>query len=141
MWVLGALAMVAAPLAAPHEGSGCESSRPHPIDIALDAAIADSGGVTAAMRDAQAAAFDAWDALLEREYQAMLALTAGSRRERLHTAQRAWLAYDEAQARWDRAMHAEEGTSAALDVAGAAVARRRARTCEREIDLNSLRGE
>ncbi len=109
--------------------------------MAFDSAIRDSGGVTAAMRDAQAAAFDAWDALLEHEYQAMFALASGSRRERLRHAQRAWLAFDQAQAAWDRAMHAEEGTSAALAVAAAATSRRRARTCELDTDLHSLREE
>ena len=57
----------------------------------------------------------------------------------LRAAQRAWLAFDTAQGQWDVAMHADQGSSAALNIGGAALERRRARVCKLTEDLDSLK--
>lgn len=117
----------------------CGRPTPHPIDVAFAAATERSGGVTADLRDAQSLAWEAWDKELDRIYAALMKATAPEAREALRAAQRAWLAFDEAQARWDAALHADEGTSAALEVGGAALARRRARACDLDTDLEHRR--
>ena len=60
-------------------------------------------------------------------------------RDTLRAAQRAWLAYDAAQGQWDSAVFAEQGSSAALNIGGAALERRRARVCALTTDLESLK--
>ena len=119
----------------------CGRPTPHPIDLAFAAATERSGGVTADVRDAQSAAWEAWDQELNRVYAALVAATAPEARTVLRAAQRAWLAFDEAQARWDAALRADQGTSAAIEVGGAALARRRARVCELAADLEQRRDE
>ena len=56
----------------------------------------------------------------------------------LRAAQRAWLAYDKAQAQWDATLYAAQGTSAALNQGGASLTRRRARVCDLQNDLEGL---
>ena len=74
-----------------------------------------------------------------REILAALQKAAGTeRRDALRSAQRAWLAYDKAQDLWVATLHADEGTSAALNVGGAALQRRRARVCDLMNDLEGL---
>lgn len=117
----------------------CGQSTPHPIDKALAAAAGRSGGVTVELRDAQSAAYAAWDKELNRLYAQVLKAAGPDRRDALRAAQRAWLAFDTAQAQWDGAVHADQGTSAALNMGGAALARRRARVCDLSTDLQSLK--
>lgn len=117
----------------------CGRSAPHPIDQAFDASMQRSGGVTADMRDAQSSAYAAWDKELNRVYAELLKAAGAKRREALRTAQRAWLAFDEAQAKWGWALHGDEGTAAPLNVAGAALERRRSRVCDLEQDLQGLK--
>ena len=87
----------------------CGQRTAHPIDKALGAASERSGGVTVDLIDAQ------------------------------NAAQRAWLAFDTAQGQWDSAIFAEQGSSAALNIGGAALERRRARVCALTNDLDSLK--
>ena len=119
----------------------CGRSTPHPIDQALAVASQRSGGVTVDIAEAQSAAFAAWDKELNRVYAALLKAAGPERRDALRSAQRAWLAYDKAQLRWDWALHADEGTSAPLNVEGAALTRLRQRVCELSTDLEDLQGE
>lgn len=135
------LAATAALLAAPARAAEhfCGESKPHPIDQALARASERSGGVTADLSDAQSAAYAAWDKELNRVYAEALKAAGPARRDALRGAQRAWLAYDKAQAQWDLQLHADQGTSAALNIGGAALDRRRARVCQLSMDLQSLK--
>lgn len=117
----------------------CGQTTAHPIDKALAAAAERSGGVTVDLRDAQSAAYAAWDKELNRIYAQALKAAGPTRRDALRGAQRAWLAFDTAQGHWDAMLHADQGTSAALNIAGAALERRRARVCDLSRDLQSLK--
>lgn len=119
----------------------CGQPTAHPIDKALGAASARSGGVTVDLHDAQSAAYAAWDKELNRIYTQTLKAAGPARRDALRAAQRAWLAFDTAQGQWDVAMHADQGSSAALNIGGAALERRRARVCDLSNDLQSLKNE
>lgn len=116
----------------------CGQGKPHPIDQALARAAERSSGVTMDLADAQGAAWAAWDKELNRLYAALQKAAGPERRETLRAAQRAWLAYDKAQALWDAALHADEGTSAALNTGGASLVRRRARVCDLQSALDGL---
>ncbi|MCQ4163583.1 lysozyme inhibitor LprI family protein [Tahibacter harae] len=133
------LALLCTP--APAQEPFCGRATPHPIDRELAEASARSGGVTVDLRDAQSAAYAAWDKELNRVYAELLRAAAPADRELLRKAQRAWLAFDQAQADWDASgsRHGNEGTSAALNIADAALQRRRARVCDLEGDLHGLR--
>ena len=138
---LGAPLLIACALLAPTAHAAehfCGRSTPHPIDQALAKASERSGGVTVDMADAQSAAFTAWDKELNRVYAALQKAAGPERREALRNAQRAWLAYDKAQGLWVATLHADEGTSTALNVGGAALQRRRARVCDLMNDLEGL---
>ena len=138
---LGAPLLIACALLAPTAHAAehfCGRSTPHPIDQALAKASERSGGVTVDMADAQSAAFTAWDKELNRVYAALQKAAGPERREALRNAQRAWLAYDKAQDLWVATLHADEGTSTALNVGGAALQRRRARVCDLLNDLEGL---
>ena len=113
--------------ASPH---WCGLPSPHPLDAAFARAIEHSGGVTADMRDAQGEAHAGWDAELNRVYRAVMRQLGGdARASALRQAQRAWLAWDAAEAVSDVAFVADEGTSGPLGVADQGIARRRARAC------------
>lgn len=108
----------------------CGLPQPHPLDVAFARAIEHSGGVTADMRDAQGEAHAGWDAELNRFYRALMKQLGGDMRAAaLRQAQRAWLAWDEAEAVSDVAFAEDQGTSGPLAVADQGIARRRARAC------------
>jgi uncharacterized protein YecT (DUF1311 family) len=108
----------------------CNLPQPHPLDAAFARAIERSGGVTADMRDAQSEAYIGWDAELNRLYRVLTRQVDGDMRgAALRRAQRAWLAWDAAEAESDSAFVADEGSSGPLGVADQAIARRRARAC------------
>lgn len=117
----------------------CGQPTAHPIDKALAAAAERSGGVTVDLINAQNTAYTAWDKELNRVYAQVLKAAGPGRRDALRAAQRAWLAYDTAQGQWDSALLAEQGSSAALNIGGAALERRRARVCALTSDLDSLK--
>jgi uncharacterized protein YecT (DUF1311 family) len=117
----------------------CGQPTAHPIDKALAVAAERSGGVTVDLINAQNAAYTAWDKELNRIYAQVMKAAGPGRRDALRAAQRAWLAYDAAQGQWDSAVLAEQGSSAALNIGGAALERRRARVCALTTDLESLK--
>lgn len=117
----------------------CGRASPHPVDLAFDAAVARSGGRTVDLVDAQSAAFEGWDRELQRVYNTLLRELAPEARTTLRAAQRAWLAFDTAQAQWDASLHADQGSSTALNVGASALQRRRARACALDSDLEDLR--
>lgn len=117
----------------------CGQPTAHPIDKALATAAERSGGVTVDLINAQNAAYTAWDKELNRIYAQVMKAAGPARRDTLRAAQRAWLAYDAAQGQWDSAVFAQQGSSAALNIGGAALERRRARVCALTTDLESLK--
>jgi uncharacterized protein YecT (DUF1311 family) len=113
--------------------AACDYVEKHAIEAAFAADIERSGGVTVDMRDAQGRAHEAWDAELNRLYRALLdRLKRETDRNALRTAQRAWLAFDRAEAQWhwSDAMHAQEGTAGPLNVVAASLDRLKRRVCD-----------
>lgn len=116
--------------AAHGEGHWCELPNAHPLDVAFALAMEKSGGITIDMHDAQAVAFDGWDAELNRLYRlVMRQFGSDMRASALREAQRAWLAWDQAETRSDLAQQADGGSIGPLIVSGLATQRRRARAC------------
>ena len=108
----------------------CGQAQAHPLDAAYARALQRTGGVTVDIRNAQGTAWQGWDAELNRLYrQALRALGAGERSAALRKAQRAWLAWDGAEAASDQAMQADAGTLGPVVVADLSIERRRARAC------------
>jgi uncharacterized protein YecT (DUF1311 family) len=121
--------------------AACSYTEHHAIERTFAEAIERSGGVTVDMRDAQSAAFHAWHAELNRIYRELMArMKREDDRAALRRAQRAWLAFDEAETRWDwsPAMHGEEGTAGPLNVAGASLVRLQRRICDLQGALDWL---
>ncbi len=75
----------------------CGAKKEHPIDIEFEHDMQLSGGVTAFMRDAQVKAYNSWDKKLNSEYKELLALLAPAEKDTLKHAQRAWLAFRDAE--------------------------------------------
>ena len=116
--------------AAHAEGHWCGLPQAHPVDATYARAMEKSGGVTVDMHDAQVAAWAGWDAELNRLYRgAMQAFGKDARAVALRDAQRAWLAWDEAETRSDLARQADGGSIGPVIVSGLAMQRRRARAC------------
>ena len=112
------------------EGHWCGLPRAHPVDAAYARAMERSGGVTVDMHDAQAAAYAGWDAVLNRLYRnAIRSFGKDVRATALRDAQRAWLAWDEAETRSDLAAQADGGSIGPVIVSGLAMQRRRERAC------------
>lgn len=120
------------------EGHWCGLPQAHPVDAAYARAMEASGGVTVDMHNAQSAAYEGWDAELNRLYrEAMAGFDDPLRAGALRAAQRAWLAWDDAETRSDLAQQADGGSMGPLIVTGLAMQRRRARACS----LHDMRGE
>jgi uncharacterized protein YecT (DUF1311 family) len=113
--------------------ASCDYSERHPISATFAADIERSGGVTFDMREAQTSAYAAWNAELNRLYGALMQrMKREDDRTALRKAQRAWLAFHQAESDWlwSRAMHADEGTAGPLNVAGAGLVRIEQRVCD-----------
>lgn len=109
----------------------CDTERPHPIDVELAQALDTSGGVTSQMREAQGRAHERWDAELNRVYASLAASLEPEERMSLRDAQRAWLAFREAETKfWWSPSISDGGTLAPVLVSGRALDMLRARTCE-----------
>lgn len=75
----------------------CDSGSIHPIDAQFAKDMAQSGGVTADMRDAQGKAYTSWDRELNREYRELMALLSTDEQAALRSTQRAWLVFRDAE--------------------------------------------
>lgn len=132
-FMLRSLALFTLVLAPTSHAAGvnwCDLPQAHPIDAAFAAAIERSGGVTADMRDAQGLAYEGWDTELNRIYrELMLQLGGDMRADALRQAQRAWLAWDDAEAVSDLAMQQDSGSAGPLVIADQSLTRRRDRAC------------
>lgn len=69
----------------------CSSKQPHPIDVQLEQDMDRSNGVTSAMREAQAKAYQRWDFELNRVYKELMAILPPEAKVHLREAQRSWL--------------------------------------------------
>lgn len=103
---------------------------PHAIDVDYAAEVDRSGGVTFDMREAQGRANERWDAELNRVYRDLLAALPAADQDRLRTAQRAWLAFRDAELAFaESETIAGGGTMAPLVVNDIAMGLLRDRTC------------
>lgn len=111
----------------------CAYVASHAIEANFARAVEHSGGVTVDLRDAQSTAYVAWNAELNRLYRTLLdGMPEAADRDALRKAQRAWLAFHEAESEWlnSDAMHGQEGTSGPLNIAGAGLTRLQQRVCD-----------
>ncbi|WP_311944166.1 lysozyme inhibitor LprI family protein [Halomonas piscis] len=76
----------------------CDSGHPHPIDVQFELDMDASGGVTLKMRNAQGRAYERWDTELNMEYRELMRTLKPEEQAALKKAQRAWLAFREAEA-------------------------------------------
>lgn len=108
----------------------CYGVRDHPVDIQYQADMDRSGGVTADMRDAQARAYAFWDAELNRIYRELTSLLPSNDAQRLQDAQRAWIAFRDAEVEFIRTESISDGGSLApVVVSGRAIDLVRERVC------------
>lgn len=123
--------LLSAPMVAHSAEVYCDTARPHSIDVELAESLEAGGGVTSEMRDAQGRAHEQWDAELNRVYTSLAASLEPAERTSLRDAQRAWLAFREAETTfWWSPSISDEGTMAPVVVSGRAIEMLRARTCE-----------
>lgn len=96
----------------------CRTGKPHPIEVRLDRAVEKAEGMTYAVRKAQGEAYAAWDKELNRTYQELMAVLKGEDQEQLRRAQRAWLAYRDAQIElwWAPGIYGGGGNQAPVEV-------------------------
>lgn len=133
MPVLSLFLLAAAGSAASAGEHPCAYVAGHAIKATFARAAERSGGVTVDLRDAQSAAYAAWDTELNRLYRTLLdGMPEAADRDALRKAQRAWLAFHEAESEWltSNAMHGQEGTSGPLNIAGAGLTRLQQRVCD-----------
>lgn len=137
---LATLASILAFPAAAHSPHFCGGATPHPNDAQLDRAADASGGTTYDMREAQSAAYEAWDRELNRIYKLLLEGLDEDAGSTLREAQRAWIAWDKAEGAWSGqpAVYGD-GTAALLMIGGDAVSRRRERVCALQGYLEGVR--
>ena len=113
---------------------------PSPIDLALESELARSGGVTVAIRAAQAQAYAQWDQALNADYRELLARLPVEARTALVETQRAWLVYrdDESRFLWSPTMLGQEGTLGPIVVGDRMREILKARVCELQASLKYL---
>lgn len=138
------LALPATALANDVNGSAnwCELNAPHAIDVRFDAAIEAAGGVDPAMLEAIDKARDAWDGELNHLYKRTMARLGKSvRADALRKAQRAWVAWDEAESGSNWLLAEDGGSAGRLGVASQSMARRRTRACDLYVIAEQLEDE
>jgi uncharacterized protein YecT (DUF1311 family) len=77
----------------------CESGKPHAIDLWLETALEDAKS-TVEIRDAQSKAYGRWDNEMNSAYRALMGKLREADREKLKSAQRAWLKWYDAEFQW-----------------------------------------
>lgn len=121
----------------------CDSARPHPIDAAANKRL-DSAVTTVDIRGAQGEAYAAWDKELNRVYRELMRGLDKDSAARLKKAQKAWLAYRDAEVDWlwSKALYGDAGTSGPVNVSGAGTELVRQRTCElsRNLEIRRTNG-
>ena len=105
-----------------------------PIDAALEQCLkTPRGETTAGMTECTHAAYQAYDRQMNTLYQAVMRKSDPASREAIRNAQRAWLAYRNAQKAADNApWRADRGSMASPDIEGLNVEAIRARIAELE---------
>ncbi|MDN6298592.1 MAG: DUF1311 domain-containing protein, partial [Halomonas sp.] len=104
---------------------------PHPIDVQFERDMDASGGVTLEMRNAQGRAYERWDTELNMEYRELMANLSAKEKAALKKAQRAWLAFREAEAEfWWTESLSGGGTLQPVIVASHAIELLKERVCQ-----------
>lgn len=109
----------------------CDTESIHPIDARFEHDMQQSGGVSANMRDAQSKAYASWDGELNREYRELMALLSAEEKAALRAAQRAWLAFRDAEISffWSESISGG-GTLQPIIISDQAMALLKARVCQ-----------
>ena len=110
----------------------CTTGKAHPIDIRFDRELEKADGVTAAIREAQGNAYNAWDKELNAQYKKLMAVLAPRDRDALKQAQRAWLSFVSAEEKlwWSGSLYGSGGTLGPVEVSGVGTSMVRDRTCQ-----------
>src|SRR4249919_2087714 len=98
----------------------CTTGKVHPIDVRFDRELEKANGVTAAIREAQGNAYNAWDKELNAQYNKLMTVLAPGDREALKQAQRAWLSFlsSEEKLWWSASLYGSGGTLGPVEVSG-----------------------
>ena len=115
-----------------HAADGfCGTDSVHPIDARFEQEIAQSGGVTVDMRDAQTRAYESWDKELNKIYGELMSLLSAEEKVLLRDAQRAWLGFRESEAKlWMAESISGEGTLQPIVVSDFGRELLKARVCQ-----------
>lgn len=109
----------------------CNTDSIHPIDAQFEREMDKSGGVTPLMRDAQDRAYDQWDRELNWEYKELMSLLSAEEKDSLKKAQRAWLAFRDAETTfWWSESISDGGTLQPVIVSGYGLDLLKARVCQ-----------
>lgn len=77
----------------------CKTGKAHPIDIQLERETSSGHVTTASIMDAEQKAYERWDAELNRLYKELMSALEPEDQVTLRNAQRAWLAFREAESK------------------------------------------
>jgi uncharacterized protein YecT (DUF1311 family) len=112
----------------------CDGGKPDPIDANLERELRNSKGVTAAIREAQGRAYEAWDKRLNAAYRELQSKLSDADRKLLTQAQREWLKYRDMhfQFVWSQSMLGQEGTLGPIVVGDWSRDMLKQRVCELE---------
>lgn len=125
-------------------GVNAQSSREHPIDVQMTKCIADTANqTTAAMRQCTYAAMNAWDAELNKNYQALLSELKPEGQVALRDAQHAWLSFRDKQFALNDELYMTEmqGTMYQVIATNSNMELVKARALELEVLLNTLKDQ
>ena len=112
----------------------CDLGRPHSIDIWAEKEMDKTGGVTVNIRSVQGEAYKKWDDELNLVYKKIITKLKEEDREELRKAQRAWIAFRDAEIKWiwSEALYGAEpvGTLASVIVSDKGTKILKDRVCE-----------
>lgn len=109
----------------------CDTGQRHPIDLQLEHDLSQNAVTTADMREAQGKAYTSWDKELNREYKELMALLSDDEKNALRQAQRAWLAFRDAETEfWWSESISDGGSLAPVIVSDHAIELLKARVCQ-----------
>lgn len=107
--VLLALVFASVSFAAHAAEPFCDTGQVSPIDKQLERELDRSDGVTSRVRAAQGRAYDAWDDKLNQQYKKLMSRLTPKEKSKLRKAQRAWLAFRDAETEFVRSPRISEG--------------------------------
>lgn len=104
----------------------------HPIDRWFEKQMAGTGGVTVDIRAVQIEAYARWEKELNSIYQSLIVILDDTDKVKLQAAQRAWVAYRDAELKWlwSQALYGNGGTTAGIAVSDISRDMLKQRVCE-----------